>query len=86
MLSCKEVSRLVSESLDYKLPLWKRMNLWMHLGMCKLCWRFCKDLNHLHDETRQLADEVEYDEVEPDVKLSADSRERIKRRLASQQS
>lgn len=86
MLNCKEVSKLVSESLDRKLPLWKRVNLWMHLCMCKLCWRFRKDLNHLHNETGQLTSKMEQQVIEPDVKLSAESRERIKRVLASQQS
>lgn len=86
MLNCREVSKLVSESLDHKLPVWKRVNLWMHLGMCRLCWAFRKDLNHLHKETRQLADQIEPDAIEPDVKLSAESSERMKRLLASPQS
>lgn len=85
MLSCKDVSTLVSESLDRKLPLWKRLNLWLHLCMCGLCWRFRKDLTHLHNETQELADQMEHDVIEADVKLSAEARERIKQRLASQQ-
>ncbi len=85
MYSCKDVSELVSESLEQKLSLWQRVNLWIHLCLCGLCWRFRKDLNHLHDETRQLANEMEHQVVEPDAKLSIESCERIKRMLASQQ-
>ncbi len=83
MLNCQEVSKLVSASLDGKLPLWKRMNLWMHLGMCRLCWGFRKDIVHLHSQTRQRADEIEGGAEDPDVKLPDESRERIKRLLNS---
>lgn len=83
MLNCKDVSKLVSESLDRKLPLWKRVNLWMHLCMCKLCWRFRKDLNHLHGETREIAEQFEHEAMETEPKLSAESRERLKRIIAS---
>lgn len=85
MLSCKEVSKLVSESLDRKLSWWQRINLWMHLGMCGLCSRFRKDMIHLHEETQQHAEEIEQDTADADVKLSDDSRDRMKRLLESKQ-
>ena len=84
MLSCKEVSKLISDSLDRKLSWWQRINLWMHIGMCGLCWRFRKDLRHLHEETLQHADELEQGTADWDVKLPSDSRERMKRVLESQ--
>lgn len=83
MLNCKEVSKLVSESLDRKLSMWQRMNLWMHLGMCGFCSRFRKDMIHLHEETQQHAVEIEQDSADADVKLSDDSRDRMKRLLQS---
>lgn len=84
MLSCKEVSKLVSESIDHKLSWWQRINLWMHIGMCGLCWRFRKDLLHIHEEAIEHAEEIEQDAADSDVKLSDDSRDRMQRLIESQ--
>jgi len=84
MLSCKEVSKLVSESLDHKLTLWQCIHLWMHIGMCSLCWRFRKDLIYLHEEVQRRAEEIEKDTAASEVTLSEESRRRVKRLLESQ--
>ncbi|MBI1903719.1 MAG: hypothetical protein HY000_16780 [Planctomycetes bacterium] len=83
MLSCKDVSQLLSESLDRNLPFWKRLSLWTHLGMCRLCRAFRKDLQHLHKRTRQQAEEIEADTSAPQVTLPDESRQRLKRVLES---
>lgn len=81
MLSCKEVSKRLSESLDRRLPLGVRFGLWLHLSMCRICRGFRKDLLHLHHQTRRLAGQIESPTVEPSVNLPVETRERIKRRL-----
>ena len=40
MLSCKEVTHLLSEAQDRKITLPERVNLEMHLAMCKGCKNF----------------------------------------------
>lgn len=37
MMTCKDISKLVSDSMDRKLPLRLRMELRVHLMMCSLC-------------------------------------------------
>ena len=81
MLNCKEISKLISASLDHKLTWWQRINLWMHIGMCGLCWRFRKDLLHIHEEAHHYAEEIEQDAADSDGKLSDESRGRMKRLL-----
>jgi len=44
-LSCKEASRLISQSMDQKLTLTQRATLRVHLSACEACTRFGP---HLH--------------------------------------
>ena len=47
MMSCKEVTRLVSESMDRRLTLGEWFSLRVHLTMCKLCHGFAVDIDSL---------------------------------------
>ncbi len=86
MPNCKEVTRLVSESMERKLPFRKRMGLWMHLSMCKLCGGFRKELQMIQKAARQQAERIEIDSVSDDNSLPDDARERIRRALQSSDS
>ena len=86
MKSCKEVSRLLSESMERKLSFGERIGLWFHLSMCKLCKGFSKDLQRLHEAARLHARDVESDAICLDAALSAETRERMKRALKSHDS
>jgi len=44
MFRCRDVSRMVSESMDRELPWQKRMGIRLHLMMCRLCTRHKKQL------------------------------------------
>jgi hypothetical protein len=44
MLSCRETTQLISESLERKLPIRQRMAVRAHLLMCRFCSRFRKQL------------------------------------------
>lgn len=77
MLSCKEVSRLVSESLDRELPWRQRLSLRMHLLMCSLCSRFRRQLEFLNDAARAFAAD-ETNALPSHIRLSPEARQRIK--------
>ncbi len=83
MPNCQEVTRLVSESMEHKLPFRKRVSLWMHLSMCKLCGGFSKELQMIQDAARQHAESIEKDATPGDSSLSNEARERIRRALES---
>ncbi|HSG23184.1 MAG TPA: zf-HC2 domain-containing protein [Azonexus sp.] len=47
MLSCKEVTHLLSESQDRKLSVSERVHLEMHLAICKGCKNFKNQMTFL---------------------------------------
>ena len=77
MFNCKKVTRMVSDSLDHKLPLYQRFGIRIHLMMCKLCSRYKDQLLLM----RKIIGPKMMDKKETDlsIKLSSKVRERIKR-------
>lgn len=86
MLTCKDVSKLVSTSLDSKLPRTMRMRLWMHLAMCRLCSRFQKDLLCLRDRTHENLADIDDGKQATPQSLSPEARQRIQRAIDSKSS
>ncbi len=78
MFNCKEVSRLVSESLDRKLPLYQRIGVRVHLLMCKFCRRFQQQLILIRETIRA---ESLYADTESYLSLPPEAQKRIKRFL-----
>ena len=81
MLSCKEATRLVSDSLDRKLQLRVLLLLRIHLLLCKFCTRYRKHLLFIREAIRRHPDRVERLEEPSSPSLSPEARERIKRSL-----
>ena len=83
MLSCRDVTQLISESMDHSLPLRKRIGVRIHLLICLFCARYRRQLFLIREAARQLvaAGDVPGGPF-PDV-LSEDARERIRQSLGS---
>jgi hypothetical protein len=76
MYNCKEVSEMVSESMDRALPFHQRVLIRMHLLMCKYCAR-CKE----QYETIRAAmryEELDGKELDASRSLSKDGKERLR--------
>ena len=82
MLSCEEVTRLVSESLDRPLPLRVRLSVQIHLFLCQWCDRFRRQLLFIRQALRRGAAHLEDHDLPALPSLSPDARERMKRSLA----
>jgi len=57
ILSCKEVSRLVSQGLDRRLPFGRRVALRVHLAVCDGCTNFSKQMGFLRKAVAKLAEQ-----------------------------
>jgi putative zinc finger protein len=54
MLSCKEVTHLVSAGLDRKLGFVERVRLRLHLAVCDGCSHFTKQVKFIRKAMREL--------------------------------
>ena len=78
MLSCKEVSLLLSKSCDQKLPWRVRLAVRLHLLYCRGCTQFEKHLQFLRAAGRRLA---QSDTLPGGATLSVTARNRIRAAL-----
>lgn len=81
MLSCKEITHLVSESLDRPLPFRQRLAIRLHVLLCKLCNRYRRHLLFIRDTVRRHPERLEYPDSPCPPPLSPEARERIKQSL-----
>ena len=58
MLSCKDATRRMSEAEDRELGLAERLELGMHLALCKGCRNYQQHLHVLRDACRGYREEL----------------------------
>ena len=79
MLNCRQVTRLVSQAMDVKLPWHQRLAVRIHLLYCVWCRRYAAQLQFLRKATRELAGGT--NPAGPEV-LSNEAKAQIQGRLA----
>ena len=80
MSRCKDITKLISDSMERKLSLWQRIDLRTHLILCGFCRRFHANVLAL----RKLASrDKDYDAVEK-PKLSVEAKTRIRNAIRQQ--
>jgi hypothetical protein len=84
MLSCKDVTRLISESMDRSLPLGKRIGVRLHLLICRFCARYKRQLLLIRETVRRLAAMEDAYGSHIGERLSEEAKERIRRSLQQQ--
>ena len=80
MLSCRQASQLLSQSLDRRLSWQERTGLRLHLMICDVCRRFGRQLLIMRKAVRFLVSDAEQDQQ---VRLPDGASERIARMIES---
>jgi hypothetical protein len=75
LLNCKEISHLVSQSMDTKLPLQKRLGIKFHLLICRYCDRYAKQLLIMRNTIHAFSD---VNDGPPLKTMSGERKERLK--------
>lgn len=83
MLSCRDVTRLISLSMDRSLPLGNQIGVRIHLLLCRFCARYERQLHLIRDTVRRLVTEEKTAKGPFSGGLSENARERIRQSLFS---
>ena len=78
MLNCRQVTRLVSQSMDTKLRWYQWLGMRIHLLYCVWCRRYASQIRFLHKTCNQLAPETQ---TSPSHTLSSEAKEKMRTRL-----
>ena len=74
MISCKNVAKLLLSGQTEGQSWWKRLEVRLHLVMCKFCSRLARQLKQLRSGARQMSGQ---DQADPEFE------DRVIRRLSS---
>jgi len=79
MPHCRDASRMVSESMDVRPPFSRRMAMWVHLIMCRYCYRFRCQILFLRKMSCIDAEDAVDAMDGQDAVLSPEARDRLKK-------
>ena len=63
MLTCRELTELVTDYLERKLPIGQRLRFEMHVGMCSHCRAYLRQMK----QTVRTLDKLPEDSVPPEA-------------------
>jgi hypothetical protein len=78
MLNCRHVTRLVSQSMDAKLPWYQRVAVRIHLLYCVWCRRYAGQIQFLRRAAKEVAAGTTMGAT---AKLSVEAKEQMRQRL-----
>jgi hypothetical protein len=78
---CREMVRILSQSMDQPLPLMMRIKKRLHFLICCWCQRYEEQLRYMHETARKFP---EHADGASDAAFPPDAKERIKQKLADQ--
>jgi hypothetical protein len=80
MLSCKEASQIISQSLDRPLTMRERFGLKLHLLICKYCKRFSQQLQTIRVALKLTTSAIDNDDT---IKMPSETKKRLMQSIES---
>jgi hypothetical protein len=80
MLSCKEASQIISQSLDRQLTMRERFAVKLHLLICKYCKQFSQQLQSIRVALKIASTEIEADDT---IKMPSETKKRLMQSIES---
>jgi hypothetical protein len=78
---CREMVRILSQSMDEPMPLTMRIKKRLHFLICCWCQRYEEQLRYMRQTARQFPEHADEASSSP---FPTDAKERIKQKLAEQ--
>jgi hypothetical protein len=78
---CREMVRILSQSMDQPMPLTMRIKKRLHFLICCWCERYEEQLRYIHETARHFP---EHADEASDAIFPSETKQRIKQRLADQ--
>jgi hypothetical protein len=80
MLSCKDASQIISQSLDRQLTVRERFALNLHLLICKYCKQFSQQLHAIRAALKLASRAIENDDT---IKMPSETKKRLMQSIES---
>ncbi len=81
MLTCREMTRLLSDAMDRSLPLHLRMRMRVHLAICTSCQRYQRQLRIIRHTLGKHGERLEEAWKPQGPSLSPEAKQRLQRAL-----
>jgi len=78
---CREMVRILSQSMDEPMPLMMRLKKRLHFLICCWCQRYEEQLRYIHQTASRFPEHADQASSAP---FAEDAKERIKQKLAEQ--
>ena len=82
--TCDVTTQMISESLDHKISLRKRLKIRLHVMFCKLCRRYQRQVKTMHTLFELRLQGEEENTLPKGSTLTSEARDRIKQILRKQ--
>lgn len=80
MLSCKDASQIISQSLDRQLTMRERFALKLHLLICKYCKQFSQQVQAIRVALKLATSAIENDDT---IKMPSETKKRLLQSIES---